>query len=137
MLGNVNKIVQKICKNCNVLKDIEQFNKKLNAVNNTRKNICADCESLNRKANKHKLTTEIVIDMQNCLCPICQTDKATMIHTDPTGILCRACYNRYVVIANPVLVQQVINYQVMLRDFPFTKPYLFRKIDNGQMEFQF
>lgn len=76
--------------------------------------------------------------LEDCLCPLCG-NKAGILHTDEDGnkgTLCRACHNVYAKIQSDWLVKAE-NYKTMLCDFPFTRPYLFVKIDTDQLEFEF
>ena len=76
--------------------------------------------------------------LEDCLCPLCG-NKAGILHTDEDGnkgTLCRSCHNVYSKIQSDWLVKAE-NYSKMLRDFPFTRPYLFVKIDTDQLEFEF
>ncbi len=77
--------------------------------------------------------------LEDCLCPLCD-NKATVIHTEDNnvkGALCKRCHNLYSRFTQDEWLLKAENYSKMLHDFPFTRPYLFVKIDTDQLEFEF
>lgn len=132
------------CQTCGHKKSIDQFSLKVGVNKGLRKSDCVKCEGQKRKAKKHGLTLDELKMLEGCLCPIC-SQVGTVVHVDKNGnkgMLCRSCYN---VIAysdkfEDDLLLAMINYKVMLRDYPFLRPYMFQRStthNSDQLEFQF